>query len=309
MYVPFSSQDNFLVGDVLQVKNISHFGDSLIAEHFADACRSLHECMKEFDDMKEKVRQYPFSLHQQITCLLETLGSVKRKLDSQREYSESLKEEVSRLELVMKEKETEICSMQRNMSILYEACRSSIAEIENRKAQTVGSSFTPDRHVSGISSGVATFPSYVDVKEHADANVIYADHSIRTMADSLFSAVRNSTNTSETTEVNQRELKATILDLQRELQEKDIEMKMISEQLVSQIRDAEAVARRLTDLDSARAQIISLERVTAEMENDRQLLEERISELKDCEASLQELQNRFKSLTDLLAAKDQGKLF
>jgi len=267
--------------------------------------------MSEYDDLKGKVHQYVFSIHQQENYLSVILETVKRKFDSQKEYSESLKRELTSLELAIKEKETEIYSMHKNVCLLYEACSCSVAEIENRKAQTVGSSFAPEAHVSEKSSRAMTLPGYLDAKEHADGHIVpFTEHSVRVIADSLLSAIQSSTNISNTAEGNQRQLKATILDLQRELQEKDIEMKRTSEDFVSQIRDAEAVAKRsLTDVDSARAQVFSLEKKLSEMENDKQLLELRISKLKDCEASSQQLQVRVKSLTDLLATKDQGYLF
>ncbi|XP_020264591.1 centromere-associated protein E isoform X2 [Asparagus officinalis] len=292
-------------GDVWLLKFDSHFGDSLIAERLALACSSLHECTREYDDLKDKIHQHLYSIHEQATFLSEILETVKRKLVSQKEYSESLKREVTSLELAIKEKENEISSARRNVSLLYQACRCSIEEIQDRKAQTLGRTFTPEGHSSEASGAVTLLP-YIDEQDDAGGHIVYTDHSIGTIADSLLSAIQSSTSINEREEYNHRKLKATILDLQRELQEKDVEMLRITEELASQIRDAETVARRsLTDLDSARTQVSLLEKKVSETENDKKLLESRISELKDSEASSQELQGKLKSLTDILAAKNQ----
>lgn len=301
-------KDKFHAGDAWQISSDSHFSDESIAEHLACASSALYECTKEYADMQEQVHQYLSSVRKHETYLAETLETLKRKLGSQKEYSDFLQKEVTRLESMIKEKESEISSMWRNMSLLYEACSCTLGEIEIRNAQTVGRSFAPEVPVSEKSRRGITLPSYVNAKEDADGHtILFTDESIRTMADSLVSAVQSSATISETVEGNQRELKSTILDLQRELQEKDIELKRISEELVSQIRDAEAAAKRsLTNLESARLQVSYLENKVAELENDKQLLESRCSQLKDCEGSLKELQDRAKLLNDSLAAKDQG---
>ncbi|URE41596.1 hypothetical protein MUK42_05277 [Musa troglodytarum] len=102
------------------------------------------------------------------------------------------------------------------------------------------------------------------------------------------------------------ELKAMISELQRELGERDVHTSRIAEELVSQIRNAEAVAKRsLTELDSAKTTICSLEKQVESMENDNRLLESRVAELKDLEASRDGLHERINSLNDSLTVKDQ----
>lgn len=281
--------------------------DSSIPEQLVHACATLHECLRQYDHLKECIEKHSFSIDQQSKGVFEALQTVKGTVHSQKEISESLRRDVSSLELMLKGKETESSSMRRNISVLYEACNKCIAEVENRNGQMVVNNISLEGHLSGKSSMSITLPSETVGKEYADGhNFSYTDESIRLMADSLLSTVKGSKNIDEIAERNQRESRETILKLQGELQEKNREMNQICEELVSQIREAEARAKRSeSELDSSRIQVFSLEKEVAAMVNDKKVLESRVSELKNCEASLKDLQDRFKVLTDTLEAKDQ----
>ncbi|XP_026663084.2 golgin subfamily A member 4-like [Phoenix dactylifera] len=283
------------------------FDDSSIAEHLAITGHSVCECLRQCDELKRNIHKYSSSVDQQATHLLQIMETIQRKLASQREGSDSLKRDLTGLELMIKEKENQICSMYRNLSLLYEACSSSISEIENRKAQIVENSLPSGEHALEKTGTVLKLPSYTNKQEHPDGYTYsFTDDCIRLMADKLVSAVKGTGIIDEMAEGNQRELKATILDLQRELQEKDIQMNRICEDLVSQIRDAETATRRSSsDLDSAETKIHNLEKHVEVMEEDKKLLELRVHELKDLGDSLLELQGKIKSLTDALTAKNQ----
>jgi DNA anti-recombination protein RmuC len=78
-------------------------------------------------------------------------------------------------------------------------------------------------------------------------------------------------------------------------------------ELVSQIKEAEsAVTSYSLDLQSSRTRIRDLEKQVGVMEEERELLKQRVKELQDGQAISADLQERVRSLTDVLAAKEQG---
>jgi DNA anti-recombination protein RmuC len=80
-------------------------------------------------------------------------------------------------------------------------------------------------------------------------------------------------------------------------------------ELVSQIKEAEsAVTSYLLDLQSSRTRIYDLEKQVDVKEEERELLKQRVKELQDGQAISADLQERVRSLTDVLAAKEQGTL-
>ncbi|KAF6155637.1 hypothetical protein GIB67_034732 [Kingdonia uniflora] len=111
---------------------------------------------------------------------------------------------------------------------------------------------------------------------------------------------------SEIVEDSQKELKATISNLQKELQEKDIQRSRIYAELVNQIKEAEATATNYSaDLEAARTQVGNLERRVESVEKERSVLELRINELEDEKVSSTELHDRVMSLTGSLTSKEQ----
>ncbi|WOK96337.1 golgin subfamily B member 1 isoform X2 [Canna indica] len=268
-------------------------------ENLAFAVQCVLECLSECNELKTKIHKHSFSFEEQARRLLKNMEFIKRKFSSQKEEYESLKGEVAKLELTIKSKENEISSVRRNLSLLCEACNNLITEIENGKSgiadnehATLGGQFVTK---SGKS------PSETFGLVYVDGNTpLPTDNAIRSLVDKLFFIVRG-TRSNETTE-----LKATILELQRELQEKDVHTSTVASELVSQIRDAEAAAKRsFTELDSAKLTICSLEKQVETLEKDNRSLESRIDELRDLESSLNELNGRITSLNDELTSKDQ----
>ncbi|KAF2283561.1 hypothetical protein GH714_011987 [Hevea brasiliensis] len=101
-------------------------------------------------------------------------------------------------------------------------------------------------------------------------------------------------------------MKITISNLQKELQEKDIQRERICKDLVSQIKQAEAAATSYSrDLESSKSQVHDLEKKVDMIEVERNILEQRVKELQDQQTISTELQEKVRSLTDRLNAKDQ----
>lgn len=112
---------------------------------------------------------------------------------------------------------------------------------------------------------------------------------------------------SDIAEVGQKDMRATISNLQKELQEKDIQREKICAELVSQIKEAESVSKSYSqELQIAKSQMNDLHRKVDLMEEERDSLAHRIKELQDQESSFADLQLRVKALEDMLAAKEQG---
>ncbi|KAM0943271.1 hypothetical protein DsansV1_C13g0120471 [Dioscorea sansibarensis] len=296
--------------DISSTSNLNVQGqldDSSVTRLLASAEHDLHECLGQYDQLKENVRKHYILIDQQASHLSKTMGIIQRELTSQKELSESLRKDISGLELILKEKETTIESLSGNLALLYDACSISISEIENTKAQKSGNSLVPMQHASEKSKVILKSLGHVgDEVPAGRLGFPFTEDSIRSLADSLLSVVKNRATVEELDGSKERELKATLLELQQELQEKDIQMTGICDELVSQIKEAESVAKRNSlDLDSAMAQVNALKRQVEVMGRDKKSLELRINELKGLEASSEGLNEQIKSLTELLSAKDQ----
>lgn len=79
-------------------------------------------------------------------------------------------------------------------------------------------------------------------------------------------------------------------------------------ELVSQIKEAEATASSYSmDLESSKTLVHDLEKQLEVIKGERNLFEQRVKELEDGRATSAELQERARSLTDVIAAKDHGE--
>lgn len=214
------------------------------------------------------------------------MEATQSRIASQELSSESLKKDIAHFETIIKDKEKELHSLHKNISFLFEACRRSVLELENRRAQMVGK--------SGAS---LVLPSWLHREGTEDKRTLFTDDFVRTVADSMLASVESLGGVQDVVEEKQKEFRAAMSDLQREMQEKDMQQNRICAELVSQIRDAEAVAEKFSvDLDSAKRLVEELQSQLKEMKNDRKL-----------ETATQEYEQRIKSLMDSLTAKDQGK--
>ncbi|KAF7088729.1 hypothetical protein CFC21_091803 [Triticum aestivum] len=166
------------------------------------------------------------------------------------------------------------------MSLLYEACASSVSEIEG---------------MTGMGSGTGSYS--------VGQNHLFSYDHIKSVVERLGAAVKT---TQYSNEGNTKELKATVLELQQELQGKDVQISTISSELASQIREAESYAKQLSvELEDARMQVHNLEEHVEMLLNQKKALETQASELKDLETVASEQHGRIKELTDELSRKDQ----
>ncbi|XP_047078738.1 centromere protein F [Lolium rigidum] len=248
--------------------------------HLAIACHAVSDCVKDCNDLKRNIDEHGFSIDQKATELSGIMSNLQSRFTSQNNELESLKENIVELQSEIKEKEEENLSMRRNMSLLYEACTNSVSEIEG---------------MTGMGSGNRSYS--------VGQNHLSSDDHIKSVVEQLGAAVKT---TRYSNEGNTKELKATVLELQQELQGKDVQISTISSELASQIREAESYAKQLSvELEDARMEIHNLEKHVEVLLNQKKALETQVSDLKDLETVASEQHGRIKELTDELSRKDQ----
>jgi chromosome segregation ATPase len=217
------------------------------------------------------------------------MTNIQMEITSQRESCENMKKEVSKRDL-------QLVALRENIAHLYESCINSVTALENGKAELVGEKV----ELSDLGINLET-PSFDDET---------SEECIKTMADRLWLAANGFTSIkTEFLDANQKEMKATVTNLQRELQEKDVQRDRICADLVKQIKDAEAAANSYSqDLESLRMEEHNLKKQVEVIEEEKKILEQRIKELQDRQGAAAELEDKVRSQTGLLAAKDQGGL-
>jgi chromosome segregation ATPase len=249
-----------------------------VLHHLAIACRALSECVKDCNDLKRSIDEHGFSVEQKATELFDVMSNLQNRLTSQHNELESLRAKFVELQSEMKERDEEIASERRNMSLLYEACTSSVAEIEGM----------------------------TDIYPGNQSYAHSADERIKSIVEQLVLAVKTSRNSNEG---GTKELKATVLELQQELQAKDIQISTISSELSYQLRAAESSAKQLSvELEGAKMEVHNLARQVDMLHNENKALETQVNELKNMESVASEQHGRIKELTDELSRKDQGEL-
>ncbi|XP_024004598.1 early endosome antigen 1 isoform X2 [Eutrema salsugineum] len=184
--------------------------------------------------------------------------------------------------------DSEIAALGERIALLHGACSSVLAEIEGRKAELVGN----DNHNISLHQVEEDFSSM---------------DSVRSMVNRLSSAVKELVvANAETVERNEKEMKVIIANLQRELHEKDIQNDRMCNELVGQIKEAQAGAKIFAeDLQSASARIRDMQDQMGILLRERDSLKESVKELQEGQTSHLELQEKVTSLSNLLAAKDQ----
>ncbi|KAK9273217.1 hypothetical protein L1049_018024 [Liquidambar formosana] len=299
--MPFISAQGGITSDSENKQKVlvrDFWSDSKMQDHFnenaeIEVCSFVGNLLQEFTTeigaLKEKLHKHSISLHEEASSLYKVMEIVHREMASQNESFESMKRDIFRLELIKEEKDKEIVVLRGNIALLYEACTSSITEIENRKAHLGENNVAAGDPGTNLKFVTSAGQSLLSSEEH-----------VQTMADSLFMAVKDFASIqANIIEASQMEMKNTVVNLQKELQEKDIQKNRICMELVSQIKEAEAAATTSSlDLQSAKTQVHNLE-------EEQNLLQQRVKELQDGETISMELQERIKTLTDVLAAKDQ----
>ncbi|KAJ4763635.1 nucleoporin [Rhynchospora pubera] len=191
--------------------------------------------------------------------LVDQKGShLLRSMSFAQKELESLQSDVNKLRTEMREKEEEKSLLSHNLSLLYESCSRIIDEAEadltNRPWGALQA--TP---------------------------LMNEDH-IQSLVERLVGAIRS--------EVRTKELKSTIMELQRELQEKDLQVSQISSELSSQIRDSEK-------------KVHELEKQVEAMGSEKAALQLHVNQLQDVEFSSNQLRERVSYYTDILAKKEQ----
>ncbi|XP_039788199.1 golgin subfamily A member 4-like isoform X2 [Panicum virgatum] len=248
-----------------------------ILHHLAIACHALSDCVKDCNDIKRSIDEHGFSVEQKATELLDVMSNLQSRLTSQHNELESLRAKVVELQSELKERDEEIVSARRNMSLLYEACTSSVAEIEGMTDMYPG--------------------NWTYAVEHS------AYECIKSIVEQLVLAIKTSQNSKEG---STGELKATVLELQQELQAKDIQISAISSELSYQLRVAESSAKQHSvELEDARMEVHNLAKKVDMLHNQNKALETQVNELKNMESVASEQHGRIKELTDELSRKDQ----
>ncbi|CAI9094813.1 OLC1v1030613C2 [Oldenlandia corymbosa var. corymbosa] len=258
--------------------------------------------MTEVGSLKDRLQRHYSSRHEEASHIYETLRTVFTEVVSLKESLGPKDNELVVLKSVVNDKDSELLLMQRNVALLYEACNISIGEIENfnsRKSEIHFPDELPHRHLNAQTI-VWKDASMPETGRLLEENVINVRDRLLSMLRDLFSKQN------AILEDGQKEMKALILNLQKELHEKDIQRERICSEFADQIKEAKAEAMaHLQDLRSARTQANDLQVQLSVNQEEHAKLGRRIKELEDQEAMCVELTRRVSSLSDALAAKDQ----
>ncbi|XP_027333482.1 centromere-associated protein E isoform X2 [Abrus precatorius] len=265
---------------------MDHHEDNTIVEIFHVFGHQLQELLVEVGSLKERIDMHTSLAHEQDKTLSKLMASVQMEMTSQRESCEAMKKEVS-------ERDGELVALRGNIAYLYEACVNSVIVLENGKNELVG------KNVESSDLGInLETPSFDDG---------ISEERIKIVTDRLLLAAKGFASIkTEFLDANQKEMKTTIANLQRELQEKDVQRDRICSELVKQIKDAEAAANSYSqDLQAFRVEENNLKKQVEAIEAERKILEQRVNELQDRQETAAELEEKMRSQTDLLGAKDQ----
>ncbi|KAB2619202.1 nucleoprotein TPR-like [Pyrus ussuriensis x Pyrus communis] len=301
-----SDKENFILTNSWSDSNMHgqyDDDDNFIIEIFTYVRHYLQELEIEIGLLKEKLDEHSISLHEKASSISKSMAIVRGELTSKNESFEALKRDLLHMEMVEKEKDNELLLLRRNIALLFEACTKSVMEMGRRKAELVGNGWSAGEQ--GMILKLAELSE--DGLSFSGEDQFRSEEHVRSMTDTLLSTVSDfGSLTTEIVEGGQKELKITISKLQKELQEKDIQKERICMELVSQIKQAEAAATSYsTELQSSKSLVHDLEKRVEVMKGERNLLEQRVNELEDGCATSTDLQERVRSLTDVIAAKDQ----
>nr|KJB06194.1 hypothetical protein B456_001G002300 [Gossypium raimondii] len=287
---------NFQSTDTSSIANIQEpVDDNAIVEVCSSIWHHLQDLTTEITALKEKFIGCSKSLHEQGYSLWNLVGILHGERNSQKESFEAMRRNIMHLESIGKEKDMEMVVLRRNVGLLYEACANLVLEIENGKAELLGnSSTTADLELAGALA-------------LGGQNRVLSEEQIKTMADKLLSTMKDFLSMQyQIAEGSQREMKITVENLRKELQEKDIQKDQICAELVGQTKLAEAAAMNYSrDLQLSRTLVHDLEKELEVVKEENKSLQQRVKELQDVQANSVELHDRVKSLTDVLSSKDQ----
>lgn len=299
----FLFQEDFLFTYSGSDYKMSQFDENLIID-FSIVGNHLQDLFEGIGILKEDLQKHLAQLQEQASDLSEGLNAVHQEIDSKKGSSEVMDRDIKHLTSAQKEKDMEIVCLRKNMALLHEACSITLMEIENRKATLVHNSLSladHEVHRNATTSTLEEFP-------FNDHNSLLSEESIRSFAERMISAAKGLSHAKDdAVEVTQKQLKNRVADLEKELQEKDLQKDRICMELVGQIKVAEAAATGyLSDLQSTKALVQDLEKQVKGAGKERKLLEEKIQSMLEKEVAAHGLEQRLRLLTDLLASKDQG---
>lgn len=299
----FLFQEDFLFTYSGSDYKMSQFDENLIID-FSIVGNHLQDLFEGIAILKEDLQKHLAQLQEQASDLSEGLNAVHQEIDSKKGSSEVMDRDIKHLTSAQKEKDMEIVCLRKNMALLHEACSITLMEIENRKATLVHNSLSladHEVHRNATTSTLEEFP-------FNDHNSLLSEESIRSFAERMISAAKGLSHAKDdAVEVTQKQLKNRVADLEKELQEKDLQKDRICMELVGQIKVAEAAATGyLSDLQSTKALVQDLEKQVKGAGKERKLLEEKIQSMLEKEVAAHGLEQRLRLLTDLLASKDQG---
>ncbi|VVB10825.1 unnamed protein product [Arabis nemorensis] len=239
-----------------------------ITEICGSLSQNLDQFVAEVSLLEENVSKHLASWHEQVNIVSNSINTFFKSIGTGTD--------------------SEIAALGERIALLHGACSSVLVEIESRKSELVGNdNFNMSRH---------------QVEEDFSSM-----ESIRSMVNRLSSAVKELVvANAETVERNEKEMKVIIANLQRELHEKDVQNDRLCNELVVQVKEAQAGAKIFAeDLQSASARMRDMQDQLGILVRERDSLKERVKELQEGQASHSELQEKVTSLSDLLAAKDQ----
>lgn len=251
--------------------------------------------LTELSPLKERLCSHDNLFYAKASHIAEIVYKVHREVASIQQASGAKESHLVQLETMMREKDSELFALRRNSFLLYDACNISVMEIEKWKSQQ--SLASRSKNLSSVDDG-RSYDGEIHVASEDD---------VRAVRDKLIMLVKDLIRMqSEIASDSHNEMKTVILNLQKELHEKDIQRERISMELVNQIKESEAAARNyLQDLQSAKAQVEALSSQVALLGEERKALENRVKELRSMETTFIELQQKLSSLTDALVAKEQ----
>ncbi|KAL1210429.1 Trans-Golgi network-localized SYP41-interacting protein 1 [Cardamine amara subsp. amara] len=239
-----------------------------ITEICSSLSQNLEQLVADVSHLEENVSKHLASWHDQVNIVSNNIETLFKSIGTGTH--------------------SEIAALGERVSLLHGACYNVLVEIENRKAELIGNDdFSMSLH---------------QVDEDFSSM-----ESVRSMVNRLSSAVKELVvANAETVERNEKEMKVIISNLQRELHEKDIQNDRMCNELVGQVKEAQAGAKIFAeDLQSASARMRDMQEQLGILERERDSMRERVKELQAGQATHSELQEKVTSLSELLAAKDQ----
>nr|VDD48336.1 unnamed protein product [Brassica oleracea] len=237
-----------------------------ITEICGSLSRNLDQFVADVSHLEENVSKHLASWQEQVNTVSTSINTFFRSIGT----------------------DSEIAALGEKVALLHGACSSVLAEIESRKAELVGNdNFNMSLH---------------QVEEDYSSM-----ESVRSMVNRLSSAVKELVvANAEIVERNEKEMKVIIANLQRELHEKDIQNDRMCNELVGQVKEAQAGAKIFAeDLQSASARMHDMQDQLSILVRERDSLMERVKELQEGQVSHLELQEKVTSVSNLLSAKDQ----